>query len=55
LRKVQEANHPVDRDIAFIVRGQLAAAQDKQALLSSIRLGERALFEVPWLPGLRTA
>jgi hypothetical protein len=45
-----QANHSIDRDIAFVMRGQFAAAQDKQAFLGFVRLGERSLFEVPWLP-----
>ncbi len=48
--KGAQGNRSIDRDIAFVMRGQFAAAQDKQALLSSIRRGERSLFEVPWLP-----
>lgn len=45
-----QGNNPIDRGIAFVMRGQLAAEQDKQALLGFLRLGERAQFEVPWLP-----
>ena len=48
--KGPQGNSPTDRAIAFVVRGQLGAAQDKQAFLGSIRLLDRARFEVPWLP-----
>ncbi len=48
--KGAQGNNPIDCGIAFVMRGQLAAAQDKRALLEFISLGERSLFEVPWLP-----
>jgi hypothetical protein len=48
--KGAQGNNPIDRGIAFVMRGQLATAQDKQALLAFVSLGERSLFEVPWLP-----
>jgi hypothetical protein len=48
--KGAQGNHPIDRGIAFAMRGQLAAVQDKQALLAFVSLGERSQFEVPWLP-----
>lgn len=48
--KGAQGNNPIDRGIAFIMRGQMATAQDKQALLAFVRLGERSQFEIPWLP-----
>lgn len=48
--KGAQGNNPIDRGIAFVMRGQLAAEQDKQALLGFLRLGERSQFEIPWLP-----
>ena len=48
--KGAQGNNPIDHGIAFAMRGQLAGAPDKQALVGFLRLGERSLFEVPWLP-----
>lgn len=48
--KGAQGNNPIDRGIAFGMRGQLATTEDKQALLAFVRLGERSQFEVPWLP-----
>jgi hypothetical protein len=48
--KGAQGNHPIDRGIAFVMRGQLATAQDKRSLLDFLSLGERSLFEIPWLP-----
>jgi hypothetical protein len=47
--KGAQGDNPIDHGIAFVMRGQLAAAQDKQAVLGFVSLGERSLFEVPWL------
>lgn len=44
-----QGNKPIDHFIAFLLRGQFEAAKDKQPFLAFTRLGERALFEVPWL------
>lgn len=53
--KGAQGNNPIDRGIAFVMRGQLSAAQDKGAVLGIIRLGERSLFEIPWLPSSEQA
>jgi cytochrome c2 len=47
--KGAQGNNPIDHGIAFVVRAQLAATQNEQALLGFVRLSERAQFEVPWL------
>jgi hypothetical protein len=44
-----QGNNPIDHGIALARRRQLAAAQNEQAFLSFVRLGERSQFEVPWL------
>jgi len=53
--KGAQGNNPIDHGIAFAMVGQLAAAQDKQALLAFVRLVERSQFEVPWLPSSEQA
>jgi len=53
--KGAQGNNPIDHGIAFIMLGQLAGTQDKQALLGFLRLGERSQFEVPWLPASEQA
>jgi hypothetical protein len=47
--KGAQGNSPVDRGIAFLTHLLLDAAKDRQAFVMSLRLGERAFFEVPWL------
>ena len=47
--KGAQGNNPIDHGIAFAMLGQLAAAQNEQALLGFVRLGERSQFEAPWL------
>lgn len=49
LVKGAQGNNPIDHGIASSMRVRLAAAENTQALVGFIRLGERSQFEVPWL------
>jgi hypothetical protein len=49
LIKGAQGNNPIDHGIALAMRGQFAAAQNKQASLGFIRLGEWSQFGAPWL------
>jgi len=49
LIKGAPGNNPIDHGIALVTRGQFASAQDKQASLGLIRLGEWSQFGTPWL------
>lgn len=47
--KGAQGNFPVDRAIAYNLREQSAASPRPEALLDSIRLGQKTFFSVPWL------
>jgi hypothetical protein len=49
LVKGAQGNFPVDRILAANMRLQAARTGDPQALLQSIRLGQRTFFSMPWL------
>ena len=49
LVKGAQGNFPVDRAIAYNLREQSAASPRPEALLDSIRLGQKTFFSVPWL------
>ncbi len=49
LLKGAQGNFPVDRILAANMRLQAERSRDSQALLESIRLGQRTFFSMPWL------
>jgi hypothetical protein len=58
LLKGAQGNFPVDRILAENMRLQAARSRDPQALVQSIRLGQRTFFSMPWLqpdPAARVA